>query len=926
MRPVKLVMSAFGPYAGKTEIDFNQLGKKGLDLITGDTGAGKTTIFDAISYALFGEASGGSREVAMLRSKYAAADAPTYVELTFEYRGKSYYVKRNPEYERRKTRGEGLTKENANAEFHRPDGRIVTRLKDVNQEITTLLGVDRSQFNQIAMLAQGDFRKLLDAETKDRKEIFQKLFHTENYARLQDLLKDEAMSLKAAGEELNRSIRQYVQGIECPEDDVLQIEADKAKAGQLPVEEILTLLGRLVAQDGENQKELEQAAKENKEQSDTLQKRISKAEEQQKWEKSRQESLAQLSQAEPHRQELRTAWEKTESEKRPLIKAQSEEAAGLKNQLPEYLNLAGKQKEKHNLDQSIPQLFKEIAAQREAAESLQANLKTWKEELDALQGADAELVGLESQGKELSQNMRKVRNLAQALTTLKGDEQELAGRQQNYREKRKNSEAEKQRYEELQRAYLDEQAGILAETLQEGRPCPVCGSLTHPQPAVKTLSAPTKEQLEAAKRKAEKAAEQERQASEEAGKLNAAIATRKENLGREAEELFPGEAETVSWEALPASLAAKEKKNNEEMRLLRSRLEAAEKRVARKETLSGQIPKQEKALQEKKDAVVSLEKRLTEQQANLDNLIKEISALSGKLNYPSQDEAMTAIRRLEEQAENLEKEIRQAKQKADDCEKRIAGLQGAIEEAEKNLQDRIVCNLEQEKQDLAALQAARMQLDDQRNAVSARLNNNRKSSAHIEAKAKDSLDLEKRRTWVNALYATASGNLSGKEKIMLETYVQMTYFDRILDRANAHLMVMSGGQYDLKRRTEEGGKRSQSGLELDVVDHYNGSERSVKSLSGGESFKASLSLALGLADEIQSSAGGIQLDTMFVDEGFGTLDDDSLQQAMAALAGLTEGNRLVGIISHVPALKERIDKQIVVKKAPTGGSCVNVLI
>ena len=313
-------------------------------------------------------------------------------------------------------------------------------------------------------------------------------------------------------------------------------------------------------------------------------------------------------------------------------------------------------------------------------------------------------------------------------------------------------------------------------------------------------------------------------------------------------------------------------------------------------------------------------------QAELNSAEQRISELKKKLSFSAKEEAVKEIENLNTRKSAVEEAIKTAADEYSECEKTIAGYMAAIDEAAKILNGRIECDAEKERKSLSENLERRGILSDKKQSAMTRITANRGVLDNILAKSEEASEIEKKWTWVRALSNTANGNISGKEKIMLETFIQMTYFDRIIERANTRLVVMTDGQYELKRRAKAENNRSQSGLELDVIDHYNGSERSVKTLSGGESFKASLALALGLSDEIQSSAGGIKLDTMFVDEGFGSLDETSLQQAMRALAGLTEGNRLVGIISHVAELKERIDKQIVVTKEKTGGSTVKIIV
>ena len=381
-----------------------------------------------------------------------------------------------------------------------------------------------------------------------------------------------------------------------------------------------------------------------------------------------------------------------------------------------------------------------------------------------------------------------------------------------------------------------------------------------------------------------------------------------------------------SYEDIPEAILAPK---NEYQKILvdtENQLKIAKKRVERKEILEELIPERNDELEILKNDINGLERALIALQIEKKNVEQRLKDLREKLSFDSKIEADKEINVISEQKETIEDSIKKANDEYVECDKEITGLKIAIKEANKILEGKIECDIEQEKVCLGEELEQRKVLSERVQVASTRLSTNNGTLENVVKKSEEASKIEKKWTWVKALSNTANGNISGKEKIMLETYIQMTYFDRIIARANTRLMVMSGGQYELKRRTKSENNRSQSGLELDVIDHYNGSERSVKTLSGGESFEASLSLALGLSDEIQSSAGGIKLDTMFVDEGFGSLDEESLQHAMKALVGLSEGNRLVGIISHVSELKDKIDKQLVVTKEKTGGSKVKIIV
>ncbi len=921
MRPIKLVLSAFGPYAGKTTLELDKLGTSGLYLITGDTGAGKTTIFDAITFALYGEASGNNRDSGMFRSKYAAPETPTQVELTFEYAGKQYYVKRNPEYNRPKLRGGGFTTEKADAELHYPDGRVVTKLKDVNKAIIELMGIDRNQFTQIAMIAQGDFLKLLLASTEDRKKIFQKIFHTRCYYTLQENLKNESNKLKADYDRAKSSVVQYINGISCGEDDVLSIEVRKAKEGQLPMEDVLTLLEQLVGQDEERKSTLKHDTEEIENELNEITKRLTKAEE---WRKSENSIKLFSEQLHIKMQELEglKCTLAAEEAKQPEVERLMKAVVAMQTELPDYAEREEKVKTVSTLTRQIERQIREQSENKAAIEQLSGKIQQLKEEVTQFQSLDHEQAELKIERSGVEMQKRTIDALRGELVKLQSAQNEFAQAQESYRIKALQAESLKKDYDAKHKAYLDEQAGIIAETLVEGEPCPVCGSTSHPCTAKKSATAPTKAELEKSKKTAERADKDAVTASEEAGRCKTIAEEKKGNIVKQAKEIFA----TDDFGKIESMLPEKSKELTDKLNELTKRQEGLTKLAERKMLLERLIPQTEEKYEKARSALDMCTQSLTQQKTKKEQLENRISELHAKLKFATEAEAKSEIQRMENTRKTLELAFNQAKDKHAKCEKDITALNASIETAQNNLLDKFDVDVEEERNKQIRLVEQKKRFRAQWDTVTARLAQNQEIRKNIALKASEISAIETKWSWVKSLSDTANGTLPGKEKIMLETYIQMTYFDRIIERANTRLMVMSGGQYELKRRKEAENNRSQSGLELDVIDHYNGSERSVKTLSGGESFKASLSLALGLSDEIQSSAGGIQLDTMFVDEGFGSLDEESLQQAMRALDGLSQGNRLVGIISHVAELKEKIDKQIVVKKEKSGGSSVKICV
>lgn len=919
MRPIKLIISAFGPYASKTILDLDKLGTSGLYLITGDTGAGKTTIFDAITFALYGEASGDNREAAMFRSKYADADTPTEVELAFIYAGKEYRIRRNPEYDRPKTRGDGFTKEKANAELHYPDGRVVTKLREVDRAVEEIIGIDRNQFTQIAMIAQGDFLKLLLASTEDRKKIFQKIFRTHCYNKLQEMLKNESATLSSEYKEISTSIRQYISGIVCDEDDALSIKVKAAQSGECLTEETLDLISELLKSDKAEEDKLN---KEQKEIEIALSKITVDLTKEENWNKTRK-SLSESQNRLDAAREVLTALEnklQAEEENKPKVEEIRKRIAAIKAELPEYQELGAKTKGKDTLQNETDKLAEDLTIRKDRLESLKKETEALSEERKTLENADSEKATLEAEKKKAEDQRKKYESIAKELKELDKLSKQLEKDQDSYSEKFNGAGEMGKEYQRLLKLYLDEQAGIIAETLTDGMPCPVCGSTTHPLKAEKAENAPTKEKLDESKNAYESAQRDAQTASEKAAKTKGQVDEKNAAVMRMLTEMFGNVTINNADELIRNEIDRIAKT----LGALKNAIDEQQKKIDRRAEIDRTLSEKRDEIEKLSGSIGENEKILSGNKATIGSLAARIAELAKKLSYDSEEKAKAAIKELQEEQKKAEDAYTAADNAVKLKREEIAGFEAAIKEAEKNLDGAKEIDVDSATKQQEDLKHRKEEVEEKKKKITVRVSANEKAEEGIKTKSEDLCRTEAKWRLVKALSDTANGNISGKEKIMLETYIQMTYFDRIIARANTRFMIMSGGQYELKRRKEAENYRSQSGLELDVIDHYNGTERSVKTLSGGESFKASLSLALGLSDEIQSSAGGIKLDTMFVDEGFGSLDEESLDQAMRALQNLTEGNRLVGIISHVTELKERIDKQIVVTKEKSGGSTAEI--
>lgn len=915
MRPIKLTMSAFGPYAERTVLEMDALGERGLYLICGDTGAGKTTIFDAIAFVLYGEPSGDTREVSMLRSKYAAPQTPTEVELVFDYDKKRYTVRRNPEYERPAKRGGGMTVQKAEAELYLPDGGVVTGTRDVTRRVTELMGVDRKQFSRIAMLAQGDFQKLLLAPTDERKAIFRKLFQTQRYQSLQDALKAEAASLDAQCRDRRAAMRQYIALVRCDEDDVHAIELEKARAGELPTADTLALIEALLNEDAAALKEQAEAQKELDVRLAESNARLGRAEELQKARaalKTANEKLAPALEAERACSETFAA----ETAKQPACDRLDADIAAARAELPRYDELeracATLRKKRTEEEKTADALDK----QRAQLEKERAALDELRLERDRLRESPANREKLSAKIEAGEKRLLRLNALSDTLKDCKDLEAKLADAQRDYKKAREIAAGVRETYESQNRAFLDAQAGILALSLAEGAPCPVCGSSTHPHPAKPPADAPTQAALEELRAETERAQNEMSAASARAGELAGRLSALQNGAQELCRELLGGCMPSEADEKLRAELDDE----NRELFLHRKALKEEEQKLARRTVLEKEIPVWEGSVSALEADCAALEKKAAAFKGECGALAEQVEKLAAALSCPSRAEAETLIAAMERERAKLQSALENARTALEQMQKEVAALRGTAAACRQQLADAPAIDEEAERKRRAELSEQNKALADALAARAGRMTQNQSALDGIRQTGDALAALEEKLGWVSALSWTANGSLTGREKIMLETYVQMRYFDRVLARANTRLMVMSGGQFELKRRMAAENNRSQSGLELDVIDHYNGTERSVKSLSGGETFMASLSLALGLSDEIQSASGGVRLDTMFVDEGFGTLDEESLRQAIDALAGLSEGRRLVGIVSHVAELRERIDRQIVVTKERSGGS------
>lgn len=868
MRPIKLVMSAFGPYAAVEEVNFDKFNSSGVFLITGDTGAGKTTIFDGISYALYGEASGGKNRRAgkSFRSDYAALTDETFVEYTFVHRGRTYKIRRNPDYQRKKLRGEGTTVKSADAEFQCIDtGEIVSGTDAVGKRVKELIGLDQNQFSQTVMIAQGDFMKILNAGSDERKALFQKLFNTLDYDNIQRKLKEKNDESLTALNEIKAFIQVQLSHImiddKFTEKDILKTYISDDKY----IQQLIPIMEKMVNhQVASHKKSLETSQKLNKQLKATEEELVRGESVNKDIEKlcSLKEDMNRLSETKQHISKLENQLKSAEkaaaleNDEQLLIQNRKDIVAD-KNRLKEYM-------EKLNqLELKMPEYEKIL---KEATENA-ASTDNLKEKIRILRDGAEVLV-------EYMEATNKVSGASADMEKLLADSRQM--------------DAE---YTRVKERYYCSQSGLLAMDLKEGQACPVCGSVHHPCPAVLEDPVATKEDVEAAEKERSKAeaklSKQEKKIAEQKAycdslkqrlvQLNIEENSDVSKLVEEASQL------EVRVQEITSAKSTAEK-------TYEKALIDTEKLKATTQHLTESIDSKSCRGKELKDVFF----------AGLDN-----SGFDGEEQYQ-------AAKRSEKERKSMDKEIRLYQEKR-------AALDIQISDYEEKTKDKQWVELNELKKEKIRISTELEEAVSQERQQERMLENNREVLANLKTQYSRLENQRQETAVIMDLYQTVSGQKAGLYgKLTFEAYVQQYYFKEVIAAANKRLTLLTEGQFVLRCKPQAKNMRSQSGLDMDVMDRSTGKWRDVSTLSGGESFMTSLAMALGLSDVVQSQSGQIRLDSMFIDEGFGSLDENALHQAINLLSKLADGKRLIGVISHVSELKERIDQKIIVKKTING--------
>jgi exonuclease SbcC len=915
-------MSAFGPYTDVQELDLDTLGANGIYLITGDTGAGKTTIFDAIMFALYGTASGDQRDPKMLRSKYASDDTETYVALDFLYKGQTYHIVRNPDYSyvhQLKNGSVRISKKAAYAEMTFPDGHSIEKSTQVTKAVEELLGIDAHQFSEIAMIAQGSFQKILNADTKERGELFQRLFHTENYDRLAARLSEMSKGLAGEAEEHRQHISYAVNAFQSDREDDEVLQQLKAAGKDVLVSEAAAYAEKLIHQDEDAYQKAGTELDTVSHRAEELVEKIKAAQDAETIRAQMDALSRQIPLLKQKAEDSAAAWKTLEtSQEAEKINALRIAAAELSKTLPMYTACMQYKEELKKQETDLHTCMQKKKENEELIRKQTGQIEADEKELSSLQPSLLERTAL-------AQNQNTIDSRIAQLTKVSKDWRILQKAEQEYKAAAVQSESAQQiyeharsLYEDMRRTFLNQQAGILASSLKEGERCPVCGSYEHPLPASCSHATPSEDEVNAAEKKA---AQAEKKWQTEAGEAIAGNARQKESLhslmssAAEAGLQIEKADQAFYEELLEVSKTCKTQKEE-----LTAAFEKNRQAVDRFHVLSDAIPQehaqlsQRKADQEKYAAVnASLQSQIENQKKKIEEtgkelVYKDLNAAKMELNvqtkriqerdaaYAETHQKMITADTAYEKAENTKKEL----------QKTIASFGQQID-------------LDKEKAALDQAHSAQNDLQHTCSMIHGRMVSNQQQMKTIQKEDQLLSPIKEKYQQIKNLSDTANGSLSGISRVTLQEYVQMAYLDRVLHYANQRYAQMSNGQYELVRENNEENRQSHVALDLDVIDHYNGTQRSVKSLSGGESFLASLSLALGMSDEIQAEAGGVQIDSMYIDEGFGTLDHEALDQAVTTLMSLSGKDRLVGIISHVEELRDRIHSEIIVTKDLNSG-------
>lgn len=917
MKPLKLTISAFCSYAGVEVIDFSLFGKQGKFLITGKTGSGKTSIFDAITFALYGTASGETRNPDGLRSINANPSTETYVELLFEYGSKIYTVRRSPSYWRNSIRGGGLTLQDPVLTLTYPDGHVESGNRKVQNQIDSIMGISREQFTQIVLIAQGDFMKLLKADTSSRKDIFRKIFSTGKYKDVQDAFHRELTILEKKLSSLKTVLQVNLNNVDCKPDSKYSISLAQQKSNpdlaSLDMQNMLSLVQAIINEDEADVILMLQQQQGISDRLSFISKEIGAGEAMAKARETYSKAEAEYNSLKPSLDTLKQQLQQQE-QNLPRIEALKETITRKNDALALYDACELLHKEYTKAIDNAAKLEKELRQAKQDAEVRAQRLDSAQKEYDSLAKIGELLQKQILEQQTVKEKMSKINLLGNELKSFETAKVNLNQARLKSERSLADFTAKSNEYQRVSDIFFRCQAGILAKDLREGEACPVCGSTQHPSKAAYTedLSDISEATVKETQKKMQLADEERRKDSEYSSVLNAEVNEKSANLQTKVKELL-GDCELDSAIEIARktwlSLKEQDKLYDQEITDLK------QKQNKRSE-LEKMLPDLNKALATLKvELIPTIMANISSENAKAEALDSQLKEKRQALSFDSKELALKDLEHDKKVMNDMASLYDEAKKKYDATDSKLKQLSGVISGAEQSLKDAKEYDMDQLREQKKVQDEAMSQITESLKSINIRLAANKTAYDNLNKETTSLEEDTEKYSCLSTLVSTVRGNLSGKEKIDLETFVQASCFNRILHHANIRLGNMSNGKYSLKRREGATKLNQQSGLELDVIDHFdNNAVRAATTLSGGESFLASLSLALGFSDEIQQSAGGIRIDSLFIDEGFGSLDPEARSAAVRTISQLAENNRLVAVISHVEDLESCFDKRILVTK------------
>ena len=925
MRPLKLSFESFNSYANKTSIDFEDFNSNGIFLITGPTGSGKTTIFDAIKYALYGVASGEDRKNISNFSDFANLESPSTVIFEFLQRGVKYRIERISSYQVPKkdknleTDKKTLTQKTTVNFYQLIDGEeklLASNATKVNEEVQNLLGIDKNQFSQIVMIAQGDFSKILTAKGSDRETLLRNIFNTEIYQQLQERLKTNTSQLEKEHEINLATAKNALQEINLNDqeqsDKVLEyLNNEKTILSHL--DEIHTFIEEQNSALNEEARSLDSKTIKLSNRKDALTGYLAQLESNQKIKDQISACNEYLDLHKPILDQKKSAYDQAKKNEVEIEKLRSD-ITKLEEKIVRY-DSASKQVESieleiSKLDSQLLEHKRQIGLLDKKSAETQTLQNELKEKKQRLEENSNKLTEIERLISEIEQTVKRKENAD--VYSEKLDEEQIALEELSI----KYNQSE-EAYQSAEQKFNAAQAGILASKLIEGSPCPVCGSIHHPRIASLSNNVPSETEIKKLKDTMESIRQKKQKQSE-------AAATSKTKFDFENNEFKQSFTHVLSVVHLIDEF--KNVDSFEELmhanEVLIQQKSAIESQNKEKEILESRINQTDIDLK-------NIDENKTETNNSIQELTNHLNRRNGELSLIKNSGDLIDIdkikifhenavarlgilsNQLAQSKEEFDKELAEFNRKKDFCQGLKSQLNNTLCIDPSNLKDQI-------QEIVTEQQEIRNKVTEINHMISI----NESPLNTIKRIYHDAIATEKKYNTTKTLYDFVSGKSSNSESgcISLENYVQRTYLQRVVEEANNRLAIMTDSQFVLKTKGDKKFKKNEY-LDLEVTDLYTGKDRDVKSLSGGEKFMTSLALALGFSDVIQQDAGGIQLDSMFIDEGFGTLDSETLEQALRLLDQLsTNSNTLVGIISHVEELKNRIPQQIVVSKDLNGSS------